>query len=202
MIRRLSISRLKRDERGAALVEFALVLPVLAMLLMATFDIGYQVYMRSVVAGAVEKAARKAAVGSMTTGQVDTYLRNQILRIIPKSERNNASAVQITKLSYSNFSRVNKPERLTTDLGTVGTYDAATDCYEDGNRNGVYDVSGGASGVGSAEDVLYYTVTVSFPRQFPGHKLLGLSSTQSATVKTIVRNQPFAEQAASPVRCP
>ncbi len=199
-IRRLA-ARLHRDTRGAALVEFALVLPILAVLLTATFDIGYQMYMRSVINGVVEKASRRAAVGNLNSGQVDAYLRANIRRILPKSHRNVASAIVITKQTYQNFSRINKPERITADTAPLGTYNA-TDCYEDANNNNMFDAVAGGSGVGGAEDVVYYNVTVSFPRQFPAAEVLGWNAYQSTTSKTIIRNQPYGAQQTPPVRCP
>ncbi|MEY4890448.1 MAG: hypothetical protein RIQ75_1578 [Pseudomonadota bacterium] len=110
-------------------------------------------------------------------------------------------AITITKKSYYNFSRVGKPERLTTDQGTIGTYDQATDCYEDANENNRYDAAGGASGIGGADDIVFYQVDVQFPRLLPVAGLLGLPTQQTASVKSIIRNQPFDGQNAPKILC-
>jgi Flp pilus assembly pilin Flp len=158
------LARLRRNERGAALLEFAFVAPVFIVMAMGALDIGYRVYLQSVITGTVEAVARQSAVGGM------------------------------------NFSAVGNPEKITSDTAPVGSYNVG-DCYEDANRNNVYDASGGSTGIGGAEDVIYYQVDVTFPRLFPMAGLLGWSTNQSSTVKTIVRNQPYGAQATPPVRC-
>jgi len=55
--------------------------------------------------------------------------------------------------------------------------------------------------LGGADDIVYYEVTMSQPRLFPMAKLLGWSPTQSVTVKTMVRNQPWANQGTPTIRC-
>ncbi len=49
--------RLKR-ERGAAAVEFALLLPVLVMILLATIEFGYAFFLQATVAGAARDSVR------------------------------------------------------------------------------------------------------------------------------------------------
>ena len=55
--------------------------------------------------------------------------------------------------------------------------------------------------LGSADDIVYYEVTLSQPRLFPMARLLGWSATQSVTVSTMVRNQPWANQTTPTIRC-
>lgn len=194
------IRRLLRHERGAAVTEFALILPVFAVLLLGTFDLGYQVYLRSLVNGTVQKAARQAAVGSVSTANIDTYIKNQLKGILPASQRNSTTVVTITKKSYANFSNVNKAEKITSDTAPLGTYNS-TDCYADANSNGVYDASGGKSGLGGADDIVYYEVVVSMPRLFPLHKFINVTATQTTTAIAMIRNQPYAAQATVLTRC-
>ena len=58
---RLLRVRQPREERGQALVEFALVLPVFALALFAVFDVGRLVYTNSVLSQAAREGARLAA---------------------------------------------------------------------------------------------------------------------------------------------
>ncbi len=194
------LARLRRNERGAALLEFAFVAPVFIVMAMGALDIGYRVYLQSVITGTVEAVARQSAVGGMTTTQVDNEIIKNVKLVLPASARSNPQSIQITKKSYDNFSAVGNPEKITSDTAPVGSYNVG-DCYEDANRNNVYDASGGSTGIGGAEDVIYYQVDVTFPRLFPMAGLLGWSTNQSSTVKTIVRNQPYGAQATPPVRC-
>lgn len=197
---RTFLGRLRRNQRGAALIEFAFVAPVFIVMVMAALDLGYRVYLQSVITGTVEAVARQSAVGGMTTSQVDSEIIRNVKLILPQSARTSASAIQITKKSYDNFSAVGNPEKITSDTVPVGSYNAG-DCYEDANRNNTYDASGGSTGIGGAEDVIYYQVDVTFPRLFPMAGLLGWSTQQSSSVKTIVRNQPYGAQPTPPVRC-
>ena len=49
MTGRLTLRALRRDQKAATIVEFALILPVLCMLLLGTLDLGYRSYVNSVV---------------------------------------------------------------------------------------------------------------------------------------------------------
>ena len=68
MSRRLASPRASAaTQRGATIVEFALVLPVLCVLLLGMLDLGYRSYVTSIVQGALHEAARMATVGGVTT---------------------------------------------------------------------------------------------------------------------------------------
>jgi Flp pilus assembly protein TadG len=61
-----------RGERGVALVEMALVLPLLIMLLMGSFDFGRAVYIRTALANAARDGARFAIVDPRNTTCIKT----------------------------------------------------------------------------------------------------------------------------------
>lgn len=189
------LRRLRDDQRGTTLLEFALISPPLILTIMGIGDLGYQSYLRAVTRGVLEKAARSASVGTLNSADLDTYIEAQMSTINAKN-----GTTSTTKKSYYNFSRVGKPEKITTDTAPLGSYNTG-DCYEDANGNGTYDMAGGSSGLGSADDIVYYEVTVSMPRMFPMAKLLGWSETQSATASTMVRNQPWANQGTPTIKC-
>jgi Flp pilus assembly protein TadG len=192
--------RILGDKAGATILEFALILPVFSVGLIGTFDLGYSAYLRAMTNGVLQKAARRAAVGNVSTNDTTAYIRAQLQTILPVSSRNNTAAVTIKTKNYYNFSNIEKPERITGDTAPVGTYNS-TDCYEDRNGNGSYDLTNdGEDGVGSAEDVVYYEVKVSVPRLFPMDKVLNWDANQQAVASTIIRNQPFAAQEVI-VRC-
>ena len=60
MIRRLR--RLGRDRRGVTIVEFAMVAPVLSLLMMGLGDMLYQMYVKEMLTGSVQKAARDSGI--------------------------------------------------------------------------------------------------------------------------------------------
>jgi Flp pilus assembly protein TadG len=197
MIARLArfVTRLRDHARGATLLEFGLVAGPLILIIMAIGDLGYQSYLRAVTRGVLEKAARAASVGTLNNSQIDVYIEAQMAAINAKN-----GTTSTTKKSYYNFSRVGKPEKITSDTAPLGTYNVG-DCYEDANGNGTYDTNSGATGLGGADDIVYYEVTVSMPRLFPMARMLGWSATQSATASTMVRNQPWANQTTPAIKC-
>ncbi len=58
----------REEQRGAALVEFALTLPFLILLIMGAFDFGWAVYINNSMAIAAREGARKSIVGVSSTG--------------------------------------------------------------------------------------------------------------------------------------
>ena len=189
------LNRLRDDARGVTLIEFGLIAAPLCLTIMGIGDLAYQSYLRSVTRGVLERASRSSSVGTLNATQIDAYIENQMSTI---NAKNGTTAV--VKKSYYNFSRVGKPEKITTDTAPLGSYNSG-DCYEDANGNGSYDAAAGTAGLGGADDIVYYEVTVSMPRMFPLAKMLGWSETQSASATTMVRNQPWANQGTPTVRC-
>jgi Flp pilus assembly pilin Flp len=196
-------NRLRDDSRGAALLEYALTLPILLLMLIAGSELGYKAYIRSVLTGVLESAARKAAAGTITGTQIDAFIRDQL--VIVASGNDIERAVVIKKLNYYNFSSLGAGEKITGDTAPIGIYNS-TDCYEDRNGNGVFDAStGGAAGLGGADDIVFYDVTVTVPRMLPFEGVMALfnpnfdhkndgKNTEIVGAQTIIRNQPFATQ--------
>jgi Flp pilus assembly pilin Flp len=201
---RALLARLRRDSRGATILEFAFVAGPLVLMLLATFDLGYRIYMASVVQGTVQAGARLATIGNKTTEQIDAYVRTQLQAF-------SNTTVTITKKSYSDFNGVKQMEKITSDTAPIGTYNKGYinssgtivngDCYSDVNNNWKRDDMG-IVGLGNADDIVYYEVSVSFPRIVPMW-ILGWADRESVSANTVLRNQPYAARAAAipPVRC-
>lgn len=166
MIRRARLKTLNRlhlirkDQDGATLVEFALVSPVMLFMMMGVFDVGYGVYMRSVLDGAIQKAGRDASLesGPSSLTAIDTRLRNTIRAV------NKAATVTTARESYFQFSDVDRAE-VFTDTNNNGVCDNG-EPYGDENANSEWDDDIGASGIGDPRDVVQYTVTVSYDSLF------------------------------------
>jgi Flp pilus assembly protein TadG len=186
---------LTADAKGATLLEFGFVAVPLSMIIMGIADMGYQSYLNAVTKGVLDRAARAASVGAMTPTQLDSFVDQEMGAIVSKQ-----ATITKVKKSYYNFSRIGKPEKILTDTAPIGTYNSG-DCFEDINNNGTYDTDTGASGLGGADDVVYYQVTVNMPRLFPMAKLLGWPTNQTASASAIIRNQPWANQTTPPKVC-
>lgn len=183
-----TLRRLCADCRGAALVEFAIIVPVLAMLLLGSIEFGLNVYMRSVLEGAMQQAGRNSGLQSSQTSQtaIDTFVRDRVQGILPNA------TVTFVRENYQSFQTVGRPEDFTDSNGN-GVYDS-TECFQDANGNGVWDADGGRTGIGGANDVVEYVATVTYPSIIPGGSALGLSPTTTIKATTMLRNQPFASQ--------
>jgi len=202
---RTSLSQLRSDERGATIVEFAFVVGPMLLLLMGGLELGYNSYVRSTMQGALNDAARTAAVefpiinvpGSTVEEQVENLIEDTVKHVAP-----NAS-ITVTQKSYFEFSAIGNPEKLMTDNNGNGQFDADdNDCWEDANGNGSYDTDAGKTGNGGADDVVLYSASISTPRILPLQNFLpGVGPTMEYTLQTAVRNQPYDKQATAAVIC-
>ena len=210
MIARLT-ARLNGDDRGATLVEFAIITPVMLMLIMGLGELCYQGYMQAVLTGAVQKAGRDSTIqgNGNQTAAIDAVVIGQLKQLrsgwtadCSGSPPANAPTYCSTRKSYANFATV-APEPF-VDSNKNGLYDATVDCFTDMNGNGVWDADPGIGGQGGANDVAVYTVTITFPRIFPVFKMIGLSNSITLNGATTLKNQPWATQATyTPVqKCP
>lgn len=186
MSRRLTLRRLGGDQRGATIVEFAMVLPVMSVLLLGALDLGYRSYVKSIVQGSLHEAARMATVGNVSMDTIEDHVRDRL-----RDFSRNATITTTTR-SYSDFTGVRIPETITSDTAPTGTYNLG-DCFRDENGNGDYDLDRGRTGLGNAEDVVYFEVTMTYPHILPIGGFLGGDWNNDATVtqNTLLRNQPF-----------
>lgn len=186
--------RLLRDQRGATIVEFALIVPLLLTILLATLELGYQGYINAMVQGAMTKAARAATIGDQTPAGVETMIKNEVGQVV------DSKYVSVETRGYYNFSNVGVAEKITQDTDPKGKYNKG-DCYEDANNNGQYDTSAGTTGLGTADDVTYYKVTANYPNLTPISGFLNWTGKRNVVATIVLRNQPFTSRASTTIRC-
>lgn len=187
-LRRLLKLPLLRDKRGVSAVEFGMTAPILFIVVFGTLQQAQSYYCYTVLNGAVNAAARKSSLqsGQTSATTLDTLVTQMIKYVMPQA------SVTFTRKNYSDFTSVGQPEDF-TDTNKNGKYDS-TECFVDMNGNGVWDADMGKSGLGGANDVVVYTVTVSYTQFFGFAKMFGLPATQTMHSTTILKNQPFATQ--------
>ena len=191
--------RVRSDEEGATLVEFAMIAPAFFLMLMGLFDFGMQIYAQSVMQGAVHSAARNTSLenGAGKLAAIDDAVARQVTKIAPRSN------ITFERKNYASFSDIGRPEDF-TDTNNNSRCDNG-EPFEDINRNNVWDRDRGATGVGGARDAVLYTASARFDRLFPFYAMMGLSPQSTVTGRTVLRNQPYQEQGArDPVQgtCP
>lgn len=180
--------RLRRDQRGMTVIEFAVVAPVLFILLMGLCDLAYQSYIQAILTGEMQKAGRDSTIqGAITkTNDLDARVKSQVSRVAK-----NATFAP-TRSNYASFSKM-KPEFFFDD-NSNGQFDSATECFIDINNSNGWDRDPGTTGQGGANDVTLYTMEVSYARLFPLSGLMGWSNTVKIAASTVLKNQPYAQQ--------
>lgn len=188
------------DRRGVTIVEFALVAPVMCMMLMGLGDMLYQMYAKELLDGAIQKAARDSAIqgGGQQTAAIDGEVMDMMSSIMERPTPSCASTPAAgtfcaTRRNYAVFSAVG-PEPFNDDNGN-GQRDAG-ECYQDLNGNARWDAtaSPGVAGQGGANDVTLYTIRVTYPRIFPVPQLFGWSETNTIAAQALLKNQPYASR--------
>ena len=182
------LRQIHRDTRGAALIEFAMLSPVLLLMLLGMFDMGYTYYTQSQLQGAVQQAARASTLegAAASEAEIDARVEAAVRRLSPQAE------LTFERRSYSSFSEVGKPEDF-SDINKDGKCNDG-EPFEDVNGNGVWDDDRGKAGMGGARDAVLYMVTVTYPRTFGVANMAGFSKTVTMQATTVLRNQPYDEQ--------
>lgn len=193
MTRLLYARRLGRDTRGATIVEFGFVAPMMCLALMAGLDVGHTLYTRAVLQGVVQKTGRDFTLEDSASSQaqrdaLDAWVLRQAHALV-----NNAD-VKIDRRFYRSFSEAAaaKAEAF-SDTNINATCDAG-EPYQDENHNNIWDKDGGNAGVGGAKDAVLYTVTMTYPRMLPAMGFIGGDSETKVSATTVLRNQPYGEQ--------
>ncbi|MEC3949810.1 TadE/TadG family type IV pilus assembly protein [Sphingobium sp. HWE2-09] len=180
---------LVRDRRGASVPEFALILIPLCLLILGGLDMGYQIYVRSVLLGAMERATRLATLQTVDNTAVESDIEATIKGIAPNA------TVTTTKGSFNAYSNINTMERLTKDTNGNNVLDSG-DCWEDIDDNGIRNivVSGKAGSIGGADDIVRYETTVTYKRILPIWRVIGMGDTVTMTANTLTKRQPYEKQ--------
>ena len=181
-----AIAKLGQDRRGGAAVEFALIAPVVLTLLFGVYDLGFTLYVNSMLQGSIQQAGRNSTIEGATTASMDQIVTNAVRSVMP------AANLSFTRKAYVSFSNVSTPEDF-IDVNNNHVCDNG-EAYVDSNGNGSWDADRGTVGNGGARDAVLYTVTVTYPRPFAMAGLLGFSNTVTMTTQTVLRNQPFGTQ--------
>jgi Flp pilus assembly protein TadG len=183
---------LLRNSQGATLVEFALIFPALMVMLFGLFDLSYNMYTAQMLQGAIQDAARDSTIEGAGGNQaaIDANVTRAVKALAP------GSTLTFARKSYANFSGVNRPEDY-EDVNANATCDDG-EPFEDANGNGNWDLDPGTAGFGGARDAVLYTVSVNYKRAFPIAALIpGQSEDFKLVTATVLRNQPFGQQANS-----
>jgi len=177
-----------RDQRGVTALEFAMIAPVFMLMIMGILEFSMIMYANTIMESATNSTSRLGKTGYNPAG----ITRQQA--ITSSIQTRAAGILDVSKLVfttkvYADFSRIGKPEPCLSPSsppcgGTPGVN------YVDVNGNGSWDSDMGAAGLGTAGDVVVYSVSYPWPVMTPLVKNI-IGSTFNITVRSVVRNEPF-----------
>ncbi|WP_242151296.1 TadE/TadG family type IV pilus assembly protein [Sphingomonas sp. BAUL-RG-20F-R05-02] len=193
------LTNLVKSNRGSTLIEFAIIAPVLVLMLLGGLEIGHTIYVRSALVGSLQKAARdislESASSSTQMNAINATVATAVHQIMPSAK------VELVAKSYHDYSNAASPAEEYNDADHDGRCDHG-EAFVDSNRNGSWDQDGSVSGRGSARDVVLLVATASYSRLGLTSLLAGSPQTV-LTAKTLIRNQPNDQQAEPPTgTCP
>ncbi len=184
----------RRDTRGAAMIEFVIVSPVLMLLIIGGLAFGHRLYVKSVLEGEMQKAARDTSLedagSDVRRALIQDRVRMQVLRVI------NSARVEFELTSFHDYRNAQNRVEEYVDSNHDGRCNKG-ETYVDANNNGAWDLEGGTEGVGGSKDVVLLTATVSYASFLPMVQGNGILKVVSST---LLRNQPASDQAPAPLR--
>ncbi len=183
-----SIARVK-DNKGITAVETAFVLPLLLVIVLGGLELGMQSYMRALMDTAMEKAARDLTLPSAADPAIRDQINEKVTQLMKTTIPQATTSFSLTYVDR--FSRVTNPSEDFIDTNGNRICDNG-ETFMDVNGNGYFDTDATASGWGKAEDVIRYSVTVSYPRLAPLPDALGLGDTVTLTSQKFLRIEPFS----------
>ena len=108
------VSQHQRCERGQGLVEFALLLPVLVLILMAVFDFGRAMYAYSVVSNCAREGARFGIISPGDTAGIIATVHNS------------AVGLDVSQLAVT----ISEPEETSIQVQVSYSFDLITPLME------------------------------------------------------------------------
>jgi Flp pilus assembly protein TadG len=183
------LRRLRGDTRAVTVVEFAIVTPVLMLLLLGLFDLLYQRYVQTVLDGAVIKAGRDSSLEVSSSENAGKKLDAAVQKVVATVAAD--ATIRSERRSYATFAAM-KPEPF-RDANGDGLRQRG-ECYDDINGNGRWDADPGIKSQGGANDVTRYTVWITYPRLFAASAIVGGEKTNTVSSSTILKNQPYRVQ--------
>lgn len=200
------IAKFRSDENGVSVLEFALIAPVVLMMMMGVMDIGHSFFVRGTLDGAVQDAARSSSLEGATSltqqDLIDERVASMIREIAPNA------TVTVSRRYYKTFSTaaLARAEQVFEPTLNANLKCDRGESFMDENGNGVWDADGGSEGQGGARDIVIITFKISYPRLFPLAAMLGWPANVEMESGSILANQPYGDQtafgAAVQVNCP
>lgn len=181
--------RLWRARDGVTAIEFAVIAPVLLLLMFGIMEFAMIMLMTNVMESATAISSRTGKTG----GNTDGLTRDQTILAAVQAKTYglvDMNQLSISSKSYSQFDQINDPEPWTDDNHN-GIAEVSE--YEDINMNGIWDSDMGRPGYGGADDIVVYTISYPWPIATPMlREFLGdANGNYVITAHSVVKNEPY-----------
>lgn len=187
LLRRARLVR--RDQRGATAVEFAIIGSVLIFLVAGIVEFSLVMVVTNSLEAATSISSRVGKTGFADTGQ---SREDTILAEIEKRAGGliDIDEVVITSEAYESFDQIGKPEPW-NDANSDGVPDDGE--YTDINGNGQWDEDMGIEGFGGSDEVVVYTIQYDWEIITPLMREVigGADGAVSLSTQWVVKNEPF-----------
>jgi Flp pilus assembly protein TadG len=186
--------KLRRREEGTTLVEFAMIAPVLFLLITGFMELAYVLFARSTLESAVMAAARSARVADCPAENAKVVEKMIQDRMTVISSADGQAAVVTVESYGQNFGDVGNPEPF-DDANGNNERDAG-ESYTDVNGNGQWDKDMGATGAfGQFGEVVRFTASYNVTSLVPfvAAQINEGKNFYPIQAVTVVRNEPFRE---------
>lgn len=188
------IQKISREQSGTSITEFGIIAPVLMVMLLGTYDVGHEMYVKSVLNGALQEVGRNSALEGASNAdqraEIDERLTASVKGVVPNAE------VDVTRRYYKTFSQAAsaQAEDVIEDDEDANNICDEGESFMDANHNGEWDEDGGTDGQGGARDVVIIKVTLRYDRLFPSASFIGYGSDVILVSDSVIANQPYGQQ--------
>lgn len=188
------LRRLAGNREGAAAAEFALIAPMLVLVLVGIAEIGTTLFVGALMEGAVRDASRYGITGQGGAGRMQTIrdiIDDTTLGLV------DIDVAEISTKTYADFESIGQFEPFTDDNPANGTFDVG-EAFVDVNGNGSWDTDQGKDGVGDPGEIVVYEFGYDLPLltgMLTSH--FGQGGLIKVKSRIAVRNEPFHDDGVS-----
>jgi Flp pilus assembly pilin Flp len=182
------VRRFHRNETGVTAIEFAVITPVLLLLLFGIIEFSLIMLVSNVMESSTSISSRLGKTGFAEAGlSREQTIRNSIEQ--HAGSLLNPAYITVTSRYYEQFDEIGDAEPW-NDSNHNGVAEAGE--YTDINGNGQYDADMGLAGYGNADDIVVYTVTYPWSVMTPFlRELIGRDGVFTITTHAVVKNEPY-----------
>jgi len=190
------LKNFRKNQEGVTAIEFALVAPILFLLIMAIVDFSMIMFSTTVLNQAVISAAREGKTGyinTTSTGTCPSPVVNGI--VVPQSQAqyiNCLVGTNVSGLLNPNLLQISYRDTGSASFNTANDTPTATSACTDIPSQASNSLPLCAEGSQSSGDIVVYTVSYPWPIITPMMRnYLGTNGVFMITASAVVKNEPY-----------